>query len=188
MRTFASFIILWAFVALVLTPAMVASADAPAPPNPALDAGEKWPGRRQQIEKEWLKLLGPFPAAKPALDLQVLSTEIVPAAPDDPSYPIRAGDITRYKVKFRSEADAGGGTQSDIWIYGWLLVPKSATEAHEKHGTKSPAIICLHSTTYGAGKSSPTGVAGRFASDPKAGFVGRPDLVGKDPRYNRGRR
>ena len=89
-----------------------------------------------------------------------------------------------YKVKFRSEADAGGGTQSDIWIYGWLLVPKSVTEAYEKHGTKSPAIICLHSTTYGAGKSSPAGVAGRFASDPKNGFVGRPDLVGKDPRYN----
>ena len=38
-----------------------AHADAPPPPNPALDAGAKWPARREQLEKEWLKLLGPFP-------------------------------------------------------------------------------------------------------------------------------
>jgi Prolyl oligopeptidase family len=164
--------------------AAAAHADAPPPPNPAVDAGGKWPARRAQLEKEWLKLLGPFPTTKPTLDVQVLSTESVSASPDDPSYPIRAGDITRSKVKFRSEADAGGGTPSDIWIYGWLLVPKSVTEAYEKNGTKSPVVICLHSTTYGAGKSSPAGLAGRFASDPRLGFVGRPDLVGKDPRYN----
>jgi len=87
-------------------------------------------------------------------------------------------------VKFRSESDVGGGSQSDIWIYGWLLVPRSVLEAKEKCGTVAPAIICLHSTTYGAGKSSPAGSLGRFASDPNLGFVGRPDLVGKDPRYN----
>lgn len=161
-----------------------ASSDAPPPPKPAVDAGERWPARRKEIEKEWLKLLGPFPTSKPPLDLQIISTETVPASPDDPSYPTRAGDITRSKIKFRAESDAGGGTQSDIWIYGWLLVPKSASEAHEKSGAKSPAIICLHSTTYGAGKSSPAGLAGRFASDSKIGFVGRPDLAGKDPRYN----
>jgi hypothetical protein len=118
--------------------AAAARADAPPPPNPAAAAGGKWPARRAQSEKEWLKLLGPFPAAKPPLDVQVLSTESVPASPDDPSYPIRTGGSTRSKVKFRSEADAGGGTQSDLWIYGWLLVPKSVTEACEKHGAKSP--------------------------------------------------
>jgi hypothetical protein len=158
-------------------------ADAPPPPNPAVDAGAKWPARRQQLETEWLKLLGPFPAVKPSLDLQILSTELLPASMDAPGYPIRAGDITRTKVKFRAEADAGGGTQSDIWIYGWLLVPQSVMEAAKK-GVKSPAIICLHSTTYGSGKSSAAGLAGRFASEPEIGFVGRPDLVGRDPRYN----
>lgn len=160
-------------------------ADAPPPPNPAVDAGAKWPARRAQLEKEWLKILGPFPSEKPPLDVQILSTEKVPATAGDPVYPLRAGEITRYKVKFRAEADACGGTQSDIWIYGWLLVPDSAKEA-EKQGLRTPAVICLHSTTYGAGKSSPAGVTGRFAVDPKAGFVGRPDLVGKDPRYHNG--
>lgn len=169
---------------LFVIPTLALCIDAPPPPNPAVDAGEKWPERRKQLEEEWLKLLGPFPAAKTPLDLKILSSETLPPTADDPSYPIRAGSITRQKIKFRAEADAGGGTQSDIWIYGWLLVPDSVSEAHAKHGTQSPAIICLHSTTYGAGKSSPAGVAGRFASDSKAGFVGRPDLVGKDPRYN----
>ncbi len=82
-------------------------ADAPPPPNPAIDAGDKWPARRKHLETEWLKLLGPFPANKPALDIEVLSTEILPSSPSDPNYPIRAGDIARYKVKFRSEADEG---------------------------------------------------------------------------------
>ncbi len=182
MKTFVTFFMVLGFIVGALTSAQ--SADAPPPTNPASDAGEKWPARRQQIKKEWLKLLGPFPATKPPLDVEILSTEILPAMADDPSYPVRAGDIMRHKVKFRSEADAGGGTLSDIWIYGWLLVPESVQAAHEKHQTKSPAIICLHSTTYGSGKSSSAGVAGRFAADPKAGFVGRPDLVGKDPRYH----
>lgn len=170
--------------ALAASPVHFLQADAPPPPNPAVDAGAKWPARRAQLEKEWLKILGSFPASKPPLDVQILSTEKVPALPEDPTYPSRAGAITRYKVKFRAEADSSGGTQSDIWIYGWLLVPDSAKEAHEKQGLQTPAVICLHSTTYGSGKSSPAGVAGRFASDPKLGFVGRPDLVGKDPRYD----
>lgn len=161
-----------------------ARADAPPPSNPAVDAGAKWPARRAEIEKEWLKILGPFPKGKPPLDAVILSAEKVPAGAGDDVYPVRAGEITRYKVKFRSEVDACGGTQSDIWNYGWLLVPQSAVESHEKRGIQTPAIICLHSTTYGSGKSSPAGVAGRFASDPKNGFVGRPDLVGKDERYN----
>jgi|GEM_PF-513912 len=172
------------FLVLACGMRIASAADAPPPPNPAVDAGKKWPARRKQLEAEWLKLLGPFPTTKPPLDVQILSTEILPAAPDDPSYPIRAGDITRHKIKFRSEADAGGGTPSDIWVYGWLLVPNSANDAHKKDGTKTPAIICLHSTTYGAGKSSPAGVTGRFPTDAKNGLVGRPDLVGKDPRYS----
>jgi hypothetical protein len=168
----------------ILASSLIFSADAPSLPNPAIDAGPNWPARRQQLEKEWLKLLGPFPASKPSLDVQILGTEVIPASLDDPNYPIRAGDITQYKVKFRSESDTSGGTQSDIWIYGWLLVPNCATEAFEDNSKKSPAVICLHSTTYGAGKSSPAGLAGRFASEPENGFVGRPDLVGKDARYN----
>lgn len=176
------------FLALAasLSLAGAVQADAPPPPNPAVDAGVKWPARRAQLEKEWLKLLGPFPAAKPPLDATILSTEVIPASPDDPNYPIKAGDITRYKVKFRSEADDSGGTQSDIWIYGWLLVPQSATQAFEKDGRKTPAIICLHSTTYGSGKSSPAGLATRFVADANLGLLGRPDLVGVDPRYNNG--
>lgn len=170
---------LWALVGVIWSSTVLGAAAAP-----AIETGAKWPERRKQIEAEWLKLLGPFPSSKPPLDAEILSTETVPASPADPNYPIKAGDITRYKVKFRSEADDSGGTPSEIWIYGWLLVPNSAKEAFEKEGRKTPAVICLHSTTYGSGKSSPAGLAGRFASDPKLGFVSRPDLVGKDPRYN----
>lgn len=161
-------------------------AQTPPSPNPAVDAGAKWPARRAQLEKEWLKLLGPFPNAKPPLDAQVLSTETVKLAPAqlDPYAPQCASqEITRLKVKFRSETDACGGTKSDIWIYGWLLVPKSATEALAKEQRKTPAIICLPSTTYGTGKSSPAGLAARYTSDPNLGFVSRPELAGKDPRY-----
>jgi hypothetical protein len=154
--------------------------------SPAEDAGVRWPGRRAELEKEWLKLLGPFPTAKPPLDAVALSTETVKleAAQMDPCAP-RGGskEITRWKVKFRSEAEASGGSKSDLWIFGWLLAPKSALERWEKEGKKTPAIICLHSTTYGAGKSSPAGLAGRYVSDPRLGFVGRPDLAGKDTRY-----
>ena len=91
-----------------------AQADAPPPPNPAVDAGAKWPTRRAHLEKEWLKILGPFPTSKPSLDIELLSTEKVPASPGDPVYPVRAGDITRYKVRFRAEPDSSGGTRSDI--------------------------------------------------------------------------
>ncbi len=165
---------------------LAAHADAPPPPNPAVDAGAKWPTRRAQIKQEWLKLLGRFPASKPPLDAEILSSELLHPHPPaiDPSDPAHSADITRHKVKFRSEAESSGGSQSDKWIYAWLLVPKSVTEAHARHGHKSPAIICLHSTTYGAGKSSTVGLAGRFASEASIGFVGRPDLVGVDPRYN----
>ncbi len=161
-------------------------AEAPQSPNPAVDAGVKWPARRAQLENEWLKMLGPFPATKPPLDPEILSTETVKLEPSqiNPYAPRGASsEITRYKVKFRSEADSCGGTKSDIWIYGWLLVPKSATETVAKDGRKTPAVICLHSTTYGAGKSSPAGLTGRYTSDPNLGFVGRPELAGKDPRY-----
>ncbi len=174
------------FLALTIS-AMAVLADAPPPPNPAVDAGLKWPARREQLKKEWLKLLGPFPATKPPLDAEILSTETVKLPPSamNPYAPqCTSSEITRYKVKFRSETDDCGGTKSDIWIYGWLLVPKTVTDAYEKDGTKSPVVVCLHSTTFGAGKSSPAGLAARFASDPKIGYVGRPDLVGVDPRYN----
>ncbi len=160
--------------------------EVPPSPNPAVDAGVKWPARRAELEKEWLKLLGPFPTSKPPLDTEILSQETVKLTPAEmnPFAPQSASnEITRYKVKFRSEADASGGTKSDIWIYGWLLVPKSAMDAYQKNGTKTPAVICLHSTTYGTGKSSPAGLTGRYTSDSKLGFVGRPDIAGVDPRY-----
>lgn len=170
-------------LAALAASAATVRAQAAKPASPAEDAGAKWPARRAQLEKEWLKLLGPFPTSKPPLDAEILSTETIPATPRDPNYPIKAGDITQYKVKFRSEADDCGGSKSDIWVTGWLLVPNSAKEAFEKDGRKAAAVICLHSTTYGAGASSPAGLAARWPTDSKYGFVGRPELAGKDPRF-----
>ncbi len=40
---------------------------APPPSNPAEAAGVKWPARRAQLEREWIKMLGPFPGTKPPL-------------------------------------------------------------------------------------------------------------------------
>ncbi len=62
-------------------------------------------------------------------------------------------------------------------------MPNSAKVAFEKDGTKAPAIICLHSTTYGSGKSSPAGIATRFATDPKA-LAWPAGSRGQDPRYS----
>lgn len=60
--------------------------------------------------------------------------------------------ITRYHVSFQSEADDR--------VTAWLLVPESAKRK------RTPAIICLHSTTFGTGKDSTIGLAGMRPGQP----------------------
>lgn len=98
-----------------------------------------WSERRQRIERSWLELLGDFPTEIPSL--QPVMKEVA-----------REGGITRYHVSFRAEPDDR--------VTAWLLVPDSA------RSQPAPAIICIHSTTFGSGKDSTVGLAGMFPGDP----------------------
>ncbi|WP_417393624.1 dienelactone hydrolase family protein [Gimesia sp.] len=98
-----------------------------------------WPERRKEIERKWLDLLGDFP------------TEIPELRPEMKQVAQEEG-ITRYHVSFQTEPDDR--------VTAWLLVPDAARKR------PTPAIICIHSTTFGAGKDSTIGLAGRRPQDP----------------------
>jgi dienelactone hydrolase len=98
-----------------------------------------WPERRKQIERKWLDLLGDFPTEIP--DLRIEMKEVV-----------KEDGITRYHVSFQAE--------SDDRVTAWLLVPDAAREK------PTPAIICVHSTTWGSGKDQVIGLSGRRKIDP----------------------
>ncbi len=98
-----------------------------------------WPEQREKIKQAWLGLLGDFPTAIP--DLQPETKEVS-----------HEEGITRYHVSFQ--------TEDDDRVTGYLLVPDTAKDQ------PTPAIICIHSTTWGAGKDSTTGLAGRRPQDP----------------------
>ena len=103
------------------------------------DPGLLWPGRRKKIERAWLDLLGDFPTEIPAL-----RPVMKKVAQED--------GITRYHVSFQAE--------SDDRVTAWLLVPDAA------YKKPTPAIVCLHSTTWGSGKDSTIGLSGRRPVDP----------------------
>ncbi|MDF1741050.1 MAG: acetylxylan esterase [Verrucomicrobiales bacterium] len=102
--------------------------------------GASWPVRRRKIERKWLEILGDFPTEIP--DLKVEMKE----APWDEE------GITRYHVSYQSE--------SDDRVTAWLLVPDAAG------GKPTPAIICIHSTTWGSGKDQVIGLSGKRPVDP----------------------
>lgn len=101
--------------------------------------GRPWPERRKEIERRWLDLLGEFPKVVP--ELKPLIREI--EAKDG---------ITRYHVSFQTEADDR--------VTAWLLVPDAARKK------ATAAIVCVHSTTWGAGKDQVIGLTGRRPVDP----------------------
>jgi dienelactone hydrolase len=98
-----------------------------------------WPERRKQIERKWLDLLGDFPTEIP--DLRIEMKEVA-----------REDGITRYHVSFQAEPDDR--------VTAWLLVPDAARKK------PTPAIICVHSTTWGSGKDQVIGLSGRRKIDP----------------------
>ncbi|MCH9656521.1 MAG: acetylxylan esterase [Planctomycetes bacterium] len=101
--------------------------------------GKPWPERRKEIERRWLQLLGDFPTEIP--DLQPKMKEVE-----------RKDGITRYHVSFQ--------TESDDRVTAWLLVPDAARQK------PTPAVICVHSTTWGSGKDATIGLSGRRPVDP----------------------
>ena len=98
-----------------------------------------WPDRRKEIERRWLQLLGDFPTEIPEPRTEMQEVE-------------RKDGITRYHVSFRSEPDDR--------VTAWLLVPDAARMK------PTPAIVCVHSTTWGSGKDATIGLSGRRPVDP----------------------
>jgi len=98
-----------------------------------------WPERRKEIERRWLELLGDFPTEIPAPRSEMKEVE-------------RKDGITRYHVSFQSERDDR--------VTAWLLVPDAARKK------PTPAIVCVHSTTWGSGKDATIGLSGRRPIDP----------------------
>jgi hypothetical protein len=83
--------------------------------------------RQQEIRKKWLALIGNFPTRRPAFAPRIIVTE-------------KQEQYDRIKIALSADAD-----YPDDIIYAWLLVP------HRLKG-KSPAMLCLHPTTFGCGK------------------------------------
>lgn len=103
--------------------------------------GDAWPARRERYRRAWLDLLGRFPEEKPPLESVIREVAV-------------EDGITRYHVTFRSETDDR--------VVAWLLVPARARRQ------PAPAIVCLHSTTFGTGKDSTIGLAGMRPGTPAA--------------------
>eukprot|EP00913_Durusdinium_trenchii_P008905 g8371.t1 len=101
--------------------------------------GRPWPERRKEIKRRWLELMGPFPTKVPKL--KPVMKQVA-----------QKDGITRFHVSFQSEADDR--------VTAWLLVPDAARKK------PTPAIICIHSTTWGSAKDQVTGLSGRRPVDP----------------------
>ena len=98
-----------------------------------------WLERRQEIERRWLEILGPFPKEIPELKPVMRKVE-------------HTGGLARYHVSFQAEPDDR--------VTAWLLVPDAARIK------PTPAIVCVHSTTWGSGKDQVIGLSGRRPVDP----------------------
>ena len=89
---------------------------------------------RQQnlIREKWLALTGAFPAEKPQLNVEIREER------ETAKYRMR-------KVAFRADA-----RYDDDIITAWLLLPHGMND-------RTPAVLCLHPTTFGCGKAVVTG-------------------------------
>lgn len=136
-------------------------------------SGENWPAKRKEIKAAVLKILGPFPKEKVALDPRIEKEEDM-------------GSYVRRKISIQ--------VQPQDRMPAYLLVPK-------KMKGRVPAVICFYGTTSGAGKDTTVGISGRekgskphvnmsFAIDlAEAGFVAfAADYLRDGERVKEGRR
>jgi len=101
--------------------------------------GMPWPERRKEFDRRLLELLGDFPTEISELQPEIKEVE-------------KKDGITRYYVGFQTEADDR--------VTAWLLVPDTARKK------PTPAIICVHSLTWGSGIDARIGLSGRRPVDP----------------------
>lgn len=81
-----------------------------------------WETERQRIRSAWLQFLGSMPDPRPAVQLEVLSSESLP-------------ELTRQLVRYESEPG--------LFVEGYLLKPLSASSQK----VPLPGIVALHQTT-----------------------------------------
>jgi dienelactone hydrolase len=152
----------WRSLAFLFGLALTGVAQPATPPAKAETAAvaPSWPERRQKIERAWLDLLGDFPKDIPALKPVMRKVTFEPGCPSErlsqqqlavlkQQIAEEAGSIERYHVSFQTEANDR--------VTGWLLVPNEARQQ------RTPAMICIHSTTLGSGKDQTIGLSGRTA-------------------------
>ncbi|MBN2310570.1 MAG: acetylxylan esterase [Candidatus Hydrogenedentes bacterium] len=111
-----------------------------------------WPARRETIKAGWLDMLGPFPNEIPPLDVRMRRVDDIEG-------------IECHHVVFQCEAGAvDEDSPPDIkalrLVTGYLLIPEGARER------RGPAVVCIHSTTHGAGKGRIVGLTGSSPGDP----------------------
>jgi len=108
--------------------------------TPALFAGadHSTVAELSRVRAGWLKLLGPFPTRKPALDARMRQVA-------------ETADHVRHQVSFASEGNDR--------VTAWLLLPKTPK--------KNPGmgVIAIHPTTGGTGKDRSAGLAGLYPGE-----------------------
>ena len=82
---------------------------------------EAWETEREKIHRRWLDFLGPMPAERPTIELQILAEDH------------REG-ITRQLVRYE--------TEEDVPVEGYLLKPSDSKTLQPR-----PGIVALHQTT-----------------------------------------
>jgi dienelactone hydrolase len=110
-----------------------------APRNETAPASRTLSKRLAMTRQAWLEMMGPFPEAKPPLAVEMRQAD-----------PIEG--IECHYLTFQSE--------SDDRVPAYLLVPKNARPG------PSPALVCPHPTSAGAGKAQCVGLTGKAPKDP----------------------
>jgi hypothetical protein len=110
------------------------------------------------IKDKWLKLIGEFPEHKPDFAPQVISED-------------KFEHYTRKKIILNADV-----TYSDDLIYAWLLVPHNIVN-------NSPAMLCLHPTTFGCGKDIVVGDIEKHLPNAPEGIRKQPASFFEDRAY-----
>ncbi|MCU0709452.1 MAG: dienelactone hydrolase family protein [Pirellula sp.] len=109
-----------------------------APDGKRISTWDAWVEERARLKKEWMEFLGPMPLERPPIQLEVLSTEIVP------------GDGAREHVVVRQLVRYEG--EPDWFVEGYLLYPQvvdrtDSSEGSEDRKPSLPGIVALHPTS-----------------------------------------
>ncbi|MDE2665972.1 MAG: dienelactone hydrolase family protein [Acidobacteriota bacterium] len=82
----------------------------------------RWESERRRIRRDWMRFLGPMPADRPPLEMEVLEEEELD------------GTLVRKLVRYNAEAG--------VRVEGYLLAPAAASERDPRAG-----VVALHQTS-----------------------------------------